>query len=219
MSIDVAIPTRMDTDQRTARWDRLTPLSGLAFLVLLAVSAASGGSPPTDYAPGSEVLTFFGGHEGATKVSTLLAALAVVFLILFASRLRSWLQDAGADVLANAVFGGAVVVAVGGAARAGIGWALAAGHADIDPGTAQSLNVLFSTHYPAIVGIATLMLAAWGSILSTRALPTWLGWAALPIALVALVPTTIVSLIASAVWMAVAGVVMFQREGQRTPRP
>jgi hypothetical protein len=108
------------------------------------------------------------------------------------------------------------VIAAGGAARAGIGWALADGHDSLGPSTAQALNVLFASHYPAIVGMAVFMFAAWGSILRTGALPLCLGWVALPIALAAVAPPSLVPLIATGLWIAAASVVMYRRAGPAT---
>ncbi|MGI8496618.1 MAG: hypothetical protein ACR2OG_03415, partial [Gemmatimonadaceae bacterium] len=198
MDVDIAAPA--ERSRHVSRWDQLAALSGAAFFVLLLVSSISGGKTPGDYASGRAVLSDFTAHATAQKLSNLLAALSVVFLVLFASRLRAWLQAGGADALASAVFGGAVVLAAGGAARAGIGWALAAGHGSLEPSTAQALNVLFASHYPAIVGIAIFMFAAWGSILRTGALPPWLGWVALPIALAAVAPPSLFPLIATGLW-------------------
>jgi hypothetical protein len=212
MSTTVHTAAAVERARHASRWDRLAPMSGAAFFVLLLVSGISGGETPGDYASGRAVLSAFTAHATAQKLSNLLAALGVVFLVLFASRLRSRLRAGGADALASAVFAGAVVLAVGGAARAGIGWALASGHDSLQPGTAQALNVLFASHYPAIVGIAVFMFAAWGSILRTGALPLWLGWVALPIALAAVAPPSLFPLIATGLWMAAASVVMYQRE-------
>jgi hypothetical protein len=202
--------------RHASRWDRLAPLSGAAFFVLLVVSSISAGETPDGYASGQAVLSHFTAQASAQKLSSLIEALGVVFLVLFASRLRTWLRAGGADALASAVFGGAVVIAVGGAARAGIGWAVASGHDSLQPSTAQALNVLHATHYPAIVGMAVFMFAAWGSILRTGALPAWLGWAALPIALAAVAPPSLIPLIATGVWIAAASVVMFLRDSQAT---
>lgn len=212
MSPHVSPAPITDSKQRVSRWERFAPLSGVAFFLLLLISSVSAGETPSDYASGAKVLSLFEAHANAQKVSSLIAALGVVFLLIFASWLRDYLRGRGAGPLASAVFGGAVVLAVGGAARAGIGWALASGHDKIDPSAAQALNVVFATHYPAIVGIAVFMFAAWGSNLRTGALPSWLGWVALPIALVAIAPPTLVPLIASSVWMAVAGIVLFVRD-------
>jgi hypothetical protein len=63
------------------------------------------------------------------------------------------------------------------------------------------------------VGIAVLMFAACGAILRPRALPAWLGAAALPVALLAIAPPSLVPLIATGVWMAAASLIMFRRGG------
>jgi hypothetical protein len=217
MTTDVHIAAAVEPARHTSGWDRLAPLSGAAFFVLLLVSVISGGETPGEYASGGTVLSDFTAHATAQRLSHLLEALGVVFLVLFAGRLRVWLRAGGADALASAVFGGALVTAVGGAARAGIGWALASGHDSLQPSTAQSLNVLFASHYPATVGIAVLMFAAWGAILRTSALPPWLGWAALPIALAAVAPPTELPLFGAGVWIATASVVMYRRNAQAPP--
>jgi hypothetical protein len=132
------------------------------------------------------VVSFFKAHQSAERISNLLGGLGPVCLVFFASWLRTHLRSRGAGALASAAFGGAVVLAVGGATRAGIGWALASGQDKLDPGAAQTLNVLFASHYPAVVGIAVFMFATWAAILGTEALPRLLGWAALPIGLIAI---------------------------------
>lgn len=189
-------------------------MTGVAFFVLLVSSSIIRQGPPSDYASGATVISFFKAHQGAEKVSSLLEGLAVVFLLLFASWLRTHLRGRGAGALASAAFGGAVVVAVGGATRGGIGWALASGHDKLDPGAAQTLNVLFASHYPAVVGIAVFMLATGAAILRTAALPRSLGWAALPIGLIAIAPPTLIPLIAMGVWILVASVLVYVRGSQ-----
>jgi len=196
------------------KWARLAPLTGVAFFVLLVASGVTAQKPPDDFASSATVVSFFKAHQGAEKVSNLLAGLAVVFLVLFASWLRTHLDSRGAGGLASAVFGGALVLVVGGAARAGIGWALASGHDKLDPGAAQTLNVLFSSHYPAIVGIAVFMFALWVAILRTGALPRWLGWIALPIGLIAIAPPSLIPLFATAVWILVVSILMYVRGGR-----
>ncbi|MCW2757865.1 MAG: hypothetical protein JWO46_1611 [Nocardioidaceae bacterium] len=196
--------------------NRLAPLTGVAFFVLLMGAAIAAGPTPGAYDSGAKVLRIFAAHEGAERVSNLLDALGVVFLVFFAGILRAHLRQAGA--LATVAFGGLVVLATGGAARAGVGWALASGHDHLDPSTAQTLNVIFYGHYPAIVGIAIFMFAAWLAVLRTRALPLWLGWLALPIGLAAIAPPTLAPLIASGLWIAVAGVVVTVRGPVETDR-
>ncbi|KUM68251.1 hypothetical protein AQI70_34275 [Streptomyces curacoi] len=214
MNRDRGTETVGDSHEPAQGWTRLAPLSGVVFFVLLVASAVTAQDTPEEYASGAKVLSFFKAHESTTKASALLAGLGVVFLIFFASWLRTYLRSRGASALATAVFGGAVVIGVGGAARAGISWALASGHDKIDPSAAQALGVLHASHYPAVVGIAIFMFATWLSVLRTRALPQWLGWLALPIALIAIVPPTLIPLLAAGVWILIASIVMYVRGGQ-----
>lgn len=214
MSVNVDVAAPAGRVREASHWERIAPLSGVAFFVLLMVAAVAVGKTPAEYASGASVISDFAADAGAVKVASLLEALGVVSLVLFASRLRSWLQAAGADALASAAFGGAIILAVGGAARAGIGWALASADGRLAPDSAQTLYVLFTTHYPAIVGIAVFMFAAAGAILRTGALPMWLGWIALPIGIAAVAPPSVFPLIAAGLWSAAAGVVMYLGDGQ-----
>lgn len=90
--MDSGIATTAERGGHTSHWDRLAPLSGAAFFVLLLASGISSGETPDNYASGSTVPSDFAAQDSARKVSSLLAALGVVFLVLFASRLRAWLQ-------------------------------------------------------------------------------------------------------------------------------
>jgi hypothetical protein len=197
--------------ERPRGWSRFAPLTGLAFFVLLMASAVSGGRTPEAGDSGARVLQLFAAHPGAVKVSSLLASSGVVFLVLFAAWFAAELRRRGALSTASAVLGGAVILAPGGAARAGIGWALASGHATFSPAAAQALNELFYSHYPAIIGIAVLMFASWLAILQTNVVPAWLGWLALVIGLVAIAPPTLAPLIACGAWISVVGVLMTVR--------
>jgi hypothetical protein len=215
MSVTATAAPNAAVAQPATRWERLAPLSGPAFFVLLLISSILAGETPSGHASGAKVLSIFSDHPGARKASSLLATVAVVLLILFAGWLRSHLRERGADALGSGAFAGIVILGVGGAARAGAGWALADGHDTLGPGAAQALNVLYSTHYPAITGIAVLMFAVCAATARTHALPAWLGWAALPIAVAALAPPTLAPLIATGLWIAVAGTVIFVRSDQR----
>lgn len=195
-------------------WTRLAPLSGVAFFGCLIAAAITSGSPPDDFSSGATVISFYQAHQGAQKISNLLAALSVVFVMCFASYLRGYLRRRGVDALASAVFGGLTILAVGGAARAGIGWELATGHAKLDPSAAQTLYALYSTHYPAVVGIAVFMFAVFIAVLRTSALPAWLGWLALPIGFIAIAPPTLIPLIGSGVWILVTSIVLYARGGR-----
>ena len=114
MSTSVSTARINDSNQQVSRWERFAPLSGVAFFLLLLISAVSGGETPSEYASGATVLSLFGADAGAHKVSHLIEALSVVFLLFFASWLRDYVRSRGAGPHASAVFGGAVVIAVGG---------------------------------------------------------------------------------------------------------
>jgi hypothetical protein len=95
MSTRVSTAHTVDSEQRGS-WERFAPLSGVAFFLLFFVSAVLAQETPSEYASGATVLSFFEAHASATKASSLVAGLAVVFLLFFASWLRDYLRGRGA---------------------------------------------------------------------------------------------------------------------------
>ena len=78
---------------------RLTPLSGVVFVVLglIAVIAVGGDSPDTDD-PAAEVAAFYADHTGRQAAAAFLLAIAVPFVIFFAAGIAARTRDAAGDV-------------------------------------------------------------------------------------------------------------------------
>jgi hypothetical protein len=125
------------------RWVRLAPLTGVVFVVLLAVSFALSGDTPGAGAGGRHVITFYTEHRDAQQASGFLGLYAAVFFLFFAANLRGFLRSSlPGSTLAALSFGGAVLVAAGGAIFGSLSIALSDVPSKLGPGAAQALNVL-----------------------------------------------------------------------------
>ena len=65
-----------------------------------------------------------------------------------------------------------------------------------------------------LAGIVVLMFASAICTLRFGALPKWLGWVALVIAIVSVTPAGFIGFLASFIWLLVVSIVLFLREGQ-----
>jgi hypothetical protein len=195
------------------RWSRLAPLTGIVFVVLLVASFVVGGSTPGVHASGAKVISFYQAHGSKQKISAYLSVLGVVFLVFFAASLRSHFGHfEGARGLATLGFGGALVLAVGGAAFAAISWSLADARSSVDPSAAQALNVLSNDFFwPFGVGVAVFGIGYGLAVAGSKALPAWLGWIALLLGILGMTPISFFAFLALMVWSLVTSVLVFRR--------
>lgn len=200
-----------------ARWMTLAPLTGVVFVVLLAVSFALSGSTPGAGATGQHVISYYSAHKGSEQASAFLALYGVVFFLFFAANLRSYFRAAlGGSALPTLSFGGAVVVAVGGAIFASITIALSDVPGKLGAGAAQALNVLSNDFFvPLIVGTCVFMIANGLATLRSRALPVWLGWIALLLGVIAVTPIGFFGFLGLMGWTLVVSVLLVLRARNR----
>jgi len=194
------------------RSQRFGPVAGILFAVLFYLGVVLTGTPPEAKAPGDEVLSFY---ADATKfhISTVLLLIMTVLFLFFAGALFTRLKRAETGALPSAAFGGAVVHAVG-LAIFGVTDLALINASDIgDPVVARTLNILGRFSFvPAIVGLATLVLATGWQSVSNRAFPAWLGWVSVVLGLLALAgPFGLVAFILFPLWVIVVAVVMLRR--------
>lgn len=195
---------------------RWLALSGVGAALLFAVSFFSAGGTPNDNASAATVVSYYRDHRGGTQVTALLAVIAAVLLILFAVRLRELLRDDGADgaFLANAAFGGAVILAAGTLLDSAFTFALVrTSHLGFAV-PAQTLNVLSSDDFYIVFGgIAILLLAAGIATVRRPALPRWLGWVAIMIGIISLAgPFGFVGALLSIIWLFVVAILIFRKD-------
>ena len=94
--------------QQQSTWERLAPLTGLAFVVIAVIAFAIGGSTPGDHDTAQQVQDFYGKHHDKHMLLSFILALSIPFLLFFVSTLRHELRRAGGTgQLANAAFAAA----------------------------------------------------------------------------------------------------------------
>jgi hypothetical protein len=201
---------------------KLAPLTGVLFFVLLLVSSILGGNSPSADWSGARVLAHYQAHRTSLRVSGELIVIAVVVGVVFYGLLRAYLRrDQDSRPLTAVAFGGVILFAVSGGLNAGVEWALTDAPTHLSPAAAQALNLVQTDVVYALElgGIAILFLAFGLAILRSGLLPKWLGWVAMPLALVALIPPIgFVSFIAAGIWTLIVAIVMWLRtsgEGAR----
>lgn len=197
--------------------DWLAPLTGIAFLALLIAGFAVSGEPPDAGDPVQEIVGHYVDNKDSIFAGALMLGLATVFLIFFANHLRSVLRDAPTSPV---ILVGAGIVAVGAGIDATILVALSESAEDIDPTAVQALQALWDNDFvPIAIGIITFLVSAGISILRSGALPRWLGWVALVIALAAMTPAGFFAFIATAIFIVVLSVMLLVRARRAGPPP
>lgn len=199
------------------RWSRLAPLTGVLFglIVIVAVITGGGETPkPSDSA--AKVVVYYAKHRSEIETSGIMFALAFLVLVLFAGSLRSYLRSTGgADGLGTLVLAGAVLMAAGALGATGLEYGLAHNLNYFTPETARTLNFISQELFlPVLAGGFVFGVCSGLAILKGAALPRWLGWVAVVIGIVTLVPpVSFVALLAFVIWSVVVAVMMYQRGG------
>jgi hypothetical protein len=205
-----------------SRWSKWVPLTGVAFAALIIASFAVSGETPGVGASPQHVVSWFTDHKDSQLASALLGMYAVVFFLFFAAFLRSYIvrvrPEAGA--LAALSLGGAVLLAVGGAAFAAITFALADKPDKLGGDAAQALNVLNNDFFaPLVIGACVFMIANGIATVRWGILPAWLGWIAILIGVVCVTPIGFFGVLASVAWVIVVSVLLFLRAPAETAPP
>jgi hypothetical protein len=166
--------------ERAARWDRITALAGLIFVLLVIASFFTPDTPDFDSAPEALAAALTDERSGH-QMSLLLGFLGdIAFFVFLAgvwSRLRRY-EGAGGMFSGLFAIGGAAFSATI-LATSGVYLALVQAAVTADVATLPTLAVLDYWLGICVVpaGVA-MMIGATGAILSTHALPAWLGWLA-----------------------------------------
>ncbi|MGH8867462.1 MAG: hypothetical protein ACRDYU_05640 [Actinomycetes bacterium] len=207
---------------RTMRWLAWT---GPAFAVLFAVVVfALQGSTPGEKDSAAQVLDYYNSHQGRTLTSVFLSPLAATLLVLFFSHVRAAARerDASGGAGPTVMFGGAVLWASGLLFGSTLDLALVSSSDNTQPLVAKTLSVLSTSVWiPFIAGIAITMVGAALAVLSSRILPSWLGWVALVAGVASLIgPGGFLGFFVGPLWMLVAGVMLGLRStATTTPTP
>ena len=153
-----------------ARWP---PASGLLAAAALSLTGLIAPPPPVAGAPGATVVAYYAAHQVSLEVESLIDAVGMTLLIVFAGTLQARLKS----TTSSTAFGAACVVAACTLVQVAAFQAHAYG-LESDPSQAALLNDFQAfafqvTTFPSLVFLA----ASSVGILATRSLPRWLGLA------------------------------------------
>jgi hypothetical protein len=202
-------------------WDRLAPLTGVAFFVIVLLGFLIGGDTPGGHDSTVKVAAFYTKHRDQQMAVSFIVAIGAVFLPFFASTLRRTLDWAGGTSrLANVAFGGAIIYTTGFFLISTIHLALADSAGKTPPLVTQTLNSLDNNDFiPVGLGLGIFLFATGLAAIRYRALPAWLGWTALVIGILAVTPAGFIAFLAGGVWIAVTSIVMYLGGHGAEPAP
>ena len=197
----------------------LGPLSGLLFIVLLIVSfVVMGTEPPDAEDSAQEIADFYVDEKDSVQLSAVLGAASLVFLVFFANYLRRLFAAAGDAPLSATVLVGVAITTVGVAFDATLSFAIAEAADDIEPTSVETLQALWDNDWvPMALGALIFLISVGVSTIQTGALPAWLGWVALVLAVIAFTPIGFAAFIGTGVWiLVVSGLLTFRARGSGT---
>lgn len=202
------------------RKEALAPLTGIAFLVLAIVSFSVIGEPPdADSAP-DEIVQFYLDDKDAIVLGAVLSTVAALFLVFFANHLRRVFAEAGSATVSATVLVGGAIIAVGAAFDATILIAIAEAADEIDATSVQTLQALWDNDFlPVALGVQVFLISSGIAAIRTRALPVWLGWVALLLAVVGFTPIGFAAFLGAALWIAVVSITLALRGGRAQAPP
>jgi hypothetical protein len=220
--VDLALDGRTHLEGEVKRDDHLRQwvgVGGLVFVVVLLASIFATPESPDATATAAKVARFVHQHQSSLYLNAYLTSLAVLVAAVFLWYLREVVApDLRGRRLANLGFAGGLLFLVGGMLSAGASFAMADVAKHADPSVLQTLNI-FGQDVVGIAGGATAVLLGATSlaILRSRALPSWLAYVGLVLA-VASFAIPMLGLPAVGLWVLVTTlVILLTSRGPRIP--
>jgi hypothetical protein len=193
---------------------RLAALGGLGFLVASFAGDLVIGPFPGPDTPASQLVSFYTAHHAKVQLGGILLAVSGVFFVLFGTAVWARIQQRAANpLLAGLALIGTALVAGTTLASAGVYGVLGdiGGQHAIAPAALQAWHIMGSDGSLADSASTFLFLiAVAGAGIFAAAMPRWLAWSALVLAILQLLPDQ-VGFLASLVilaWAATAGISM-----------
>lgn len=169
----------------------LLPLTGAGFFVLAIVSFAVQGEPKSADDPVNEIVDFYLDNKDSIIAGQAIGLISGLLLIAFGAYLAKVLRAADQSmwVLPLLPLLGFLIMDVGFAIDGTIMIALAETADDIEPSSVQTLQALWDNDFlPIALGILLFLFSFGIAVLRSGALPKWLGWVAIALGIVGLIP-------------------------------
>ena len=197
---------------RSKEW--MVPLTGLAVILVAIVGFSIGGEPKSADEPVREIVAFYVDDKDSIQIAAFTQVLAGLLLIFFGAYLRKVLRAAAPEeeILPLVSFVGFVLIALGFAIDGTISFALAEAADDIDPVAVQALQALWDNDFlPIQLGVLAFLLATGISVVRSGALPKWLGWVMILLAIVGITPIGFVAAMGAALLLLVLSILLSVR--------
>ena len=168
------------------------------------------------------MISYYSAHRSDIQTSSVLVALAFLFVVFWAGALRSYLRRAPAAEAPSAlVLAGGVLLSVGATSLAGVEFGLAREIHHVGPETAQALNILGNELFlPILVGGCVFGISSGIAILRGAPLPKWLGWVAVVLGVITVIPpASFPGLIGFVLWSLIVSVLIYVRTGPNAASP
>jgi hypothetical protein len=199
---------------------RLRPLSGIAFVALVAIAivGVAGETPGAD-ASGSELVSFYGDSWRQFIAAFVLAA-STPFLVVFGASIAST-ETGERSVWRLVLIAGTAVTATIVLVQAFLHLALNDG---ADQGVSESaleaVNTLANSTWIAVfAALGLTMLGAAGCLIPSAGAHRWLGWTALVLGIALFVPAAdFFAVLLAAIWIVVASVMLARGADQAAPK-
>jgi hypothetical protein len=196
------------------RSERIAALTGVAFVVVAIVAGIIAGEPPDADSPVQEIVDHYAANETSIQVGAFVGVAAMVLLVFFGAYLRSVLSavEGRGGILSTLTLVGAATIAVGFAIDFTISIALTEAAEDVEPAAVQALQALWDSDFvPIALGILVFLIATGLSIVRYGALPRWLGWVALVLAVIGFTPIGFVAFLGTGIWIVIISVLLAVR--------
>lgn len=196
------------------RAQRLAPLSGIVFVVLVVMGfIVVGGSTPDQNDSASKIVSYWADHHDKEFAAAAIVVLGTLFLAIFVATLRDRAHVTGKNpIWQNLILIGGAASVAGFLVAVGFHTALADGgdhHYSADAMVA--LNVLDNDSFWAFaIPLGIMMIGAAGATLSTGFLPRWLGWVALVIGIATFTPVGFIGFALTGIWIIIASILLSQ---------
>jgi len=197
---------------------RIAPLTGAIFVVVLITGfVVAGEAPDAERGNARDLVEHYTDNKDSVMIGAALTAWAAAAMAFFGGYLRTVLRDRGGDsgFLPSMTMAGALAIAIGGAIDATIIFTMAETAEDVGPGTILTLSALFENDFfPVAVGTFIFLLATGLSVVrGAGALPKWLGWVAILLAVVTLTPVGFAGFMGMGLFTLIVSILLTIRAG------
>lgn len=173
-------------------WERWARGAGAGFVVLTVAAFAVGGDAPRVGDSTDDLISYYDGDRGKVLASGLLFAFGLALLLWFAAAIANMLRESGEGRVGATVLAGATAFVTLQLILTGVGASLAYSVAgDGDPGVIKALfDLQWLIDMFAALPVALFVLSSSIGFMRTRAVPSWLSWAGVVVAVLFLLRTT-----------------------------